>query len=84
MLDYRQDQEGDFECLVKWRGFPESQATHQAASILTADEAKEWWGPPTVVKDAIGRADGEHKMYLRWETIKQTGGMHTRNGTATH
>ena len=70
-LDHREDSDGNFEYLVKWRGYPSSQATWESAIIMSAADAAAWWGQPTIEKDQL-HPSGEYKFLLRWETAGAT------------
>ena len=66
-LDYKLVSNGtEYEYLIKWAGYPESQATWEKPNILTAEQAAMFWGAPTIDSDEMRR--GEWWICVRWET----------------
>jgi hypothetical protein len=61
-----------YNYLVKWKGFPASQATWETADIFaTPEEAAQWWGQPAIEQDEVRKGKGEWWLLLRWETQGQ-------------
>ena len=67
VVDARETNGDEYQYLVKWQGFPDSQNEWKGADIFTPEEAAAWWGEPTIDDDEL-RRNGDWWIKLRYET----------------